>query len=374
MRILVASNNEEAKCRILKELALQGMECSPGHAVPLELAADRASRIMPELVVLVLSPDPMAGLEALRQTCNTVCSHVLVVGSVSDSKLILRCLHEGANGFLDEAVLENDLATGLTRVKAKQAPQQEPQEPGQVIGFLGSSGGSGSSTLAVNVATVLGQRYGECGLLDLRLSAGDLAALLNLKPTYTVADFCDNLARVDPSMFEQFFVRSDSNVYLLAAPGNPAYGKRVTSKGVQQMLAMLRVRFPYVVADLDQCFGDEQIEALWQSDVILMVLRLDYISLRNARRAMDHLATVGVGLERVRLVVNRYRQPKQLTVAQAEEALGMKILHLVPDDPGRVNQATNNGVPVVLQQPRTSISNSIVNLAISMNGRSSSVG
>ena len=57
---------------------------------------------------------------------------------------------------------------------------------------------------------------------------------------------------------------------------------------------MARVRFPYVVADLDNAFGAEQVEALWQSDVILLVLRLDYTSVRNTRRVLDNLAELGV--------------------------------------------------------------------------------
>jgi pilus assembly protein CpaE len=109
-------------------------------------------------------------------------------------------------------------------------------------------------------------------------------------------------------------------------------------------------------------------QALRQADVILLVLRLDFTSLRNARRTLDHLEHVGIDKERVRLVVNRYRRPKEVPVAKAEEALGVKFFHFVPDDPWAVNRANNNGVPVVLEAPSARVSKSVTRLAISING------
>jgi pilus assembly protein CpaE len=126
--------------------------------------------------------------------------------------------------------------------------------------------------------------------------------------------------------------------------------------------------FPYVVVDLDNAFSNEQVEALWHSDVILIVLRLDYTSVRNARRAMDNLTATGISLDRVELVANRCRQPKQLRIRQAEEALGKSIRHRIPDDPGRVHQAINKGTLVALKRPFAPISKRMKELATDVNG------
>jgi pilus assembly protein CpaE len=93
------------------------------------------------------------------------------------------------------------------------------------------------------------------------------------------------------------------------------------------------------------------------------VLRLDIVSLHNASRALEHLDGLGITAERVRLVVNRYRQPKELPVRKAEQVLGMNFFHLVPDEPARVNASINNGVPVVIERPRAKVSQSIIELA-----------
>jgi len=112
-------------------------------------------------------------------------------------------------------------------------------------------------------------------------------------------------------------------------------------------------------------------EALWQADTILLVLRLDYTSVRNTRRIIDNMAEMGIGRDRMRLVVNGYRQTSQLEVDQAEAAIGLKVVHQIPHDPKAVNTAVNNGVPVVLARRFSKASRSLRVLAISLNGGTS---
>ena len=104
--------------------------------------------------------------------------------------------------------------------------------------------------------------------------------------------------------------------------------------------------------------------------MVLVVLRLDFTSLRNSPACLEHLEHLGIERDRVRLVVNRHGQPKEMPASKAEEALGLKITHYIPDDPKTVNRANNNGVPL---DPRgafgAGLSKSLVKLAASVNGQ-----
>jgi pilus assembly protein CpaE len=372
MKTLIASDDARTGRTLAELLARIGTNAQAGPAVPLDLAADRASRLAPELLVLVFSSEPAAGLAALSEVRRTLPGmDVLVVGPAENPQLILQALHLGADEYLDQTALDRDLDRAVIRLKARRGNGvAKHREPGRVISVLAPSGGSGASTLAANVSVALARKYGQCGLVDLSLASGDLAALLDLKPRHTLADLCDRMDRVDQSMFEQLLAPHSSGVHLLAAPRSFADVEKVTAKVVRQTLALARVRFPFVLADLDNAFRPEQVEALWQSDTILLVLRLDYPSVRNTRRAMENLVELGIGLERVRLVANCYRQSKQLRPRQAEEALGMKIFHYVVHDPARANKAINKGVPLVLYYPRATVSKSILELGAAVNGQS----
>ncbi len=366
MDIYLISDHDSTGARVREVLLKEGLNLPISHVVSVDLAAQRLAKARPDLLFVVLRPDPEHALATLAKLPVQEPTRVLVIGPASDSKLVLRALRGGADDYVDEQELEGELTPALARYRAGMATQVEA---GRLIVVLAPSGGSGSSTLAVNVATVLAKEHKQVALVDMKLEAGDLAALLDLKPTYSLADLCQNAARLDRVLFERSLTRHSSGVHLLAPPDRLADVIHVRPEGVRQVLALARAMFPYVVVDLDHSFRDDQTKVLHQADVILVVLRLDFASLRNTRRTLDHLEQMGIPRDRLRLVVNRHGQPKEVPAAKAEEALGVKISHFVPDDPKTVNRANNNGVPMVLESPSAKVSKSLAKLATSVNGR-----
>ncbi|MGH7227001.1 MAG: hypothetical protein ACRELF_27615, partial [Gemmataceae bacterium] len=313
------------------------------------------------MLVIVLSPFTDQALDLLRKIRSQVRGPVLAVGVASDSKLILRALHEGADHYLDEADLAAQLDSVLLRLQIKDEEIRQPD--GQVIALLGASGGSGSSTLAVNLASVLARDYERCALIDLKPGVGDLAALLDLKPTHNLADLCLNAGRMDRSMLESALVAHANGVHLLAPPQMYEDIRLVTAQGVSKTISLVREAFHFSVVDLEDCYHEEQVRVLRQAQFILLVFRLDFTSLRSTKRILDYLQQAGIDATRIRLVINRYGQAKELPVSQAEEALGRKIAFLVPDDPKTINAANNAGEPAVSRTPSTKVAQSIVQLA-----------
>ncbi len=222
--------------------------------------------------------------------------------------------------------------------------------------------------LAASVSAVLAHEHGQCGLVELRPGTADLAAMLDLQPSRSLADLCDHVSRLDQSMFEQFLTRHSSGVQLLASPVAADDLRRVTAKGIRRALALARVRFPVVVVDLGSVLSDEQIEALWQTDILLLVIRPDYTAVRNARRMIDGLIDLGIGRDRIRPVVNGGGQRHELSNQQIEAALGIKVIHQIPHDAASLNLAVNSGVPVVLKSRFSKITKRIRTLAHSVNG------
>src|SRR5436305_1010888 len=83
----------------------------------------------------------------------------------------------------------------------------------------------------------------RCALLDLKPGRGDLAALLDLRPTFHLADLCVNAARLDQAMFEKALARHASGVHLLASPQVFGDTRLVTPQGVGQVLTLTRRLF-----------------------------------------------------------------------------------------------------------------------------------
>ncbi len=371
MRVFVASENETLNAKIQSHLARKGHDCTFADLNSPDTAAAALTESNPSFAVFVLSPEPekaLAILEALRGVAHM---RRLAIGPATDAQLILRSLHEGCDQYADEAKVEVELDLYINKLTNEGIIQAAT---GKLICVLGASGGCGSSTLAVNLATVLAQNKNSCVLYDMKPGVGDLAALLDLKPTFTLADLCVNGARFDKSIFERSLAKNDaSGVHLLAPPRTLKEVRQVTPEGIRQAVNMGRMAFSTVVADLDDCFHEEQVQALQLADTVILVLRLDFTSLRNAQRVLEHMEQVGLKRESVQIVVNRFGQPKELASGIAEQALKMKITHFIPDDPKTVNRSNNNGIPAVVESPRAAVSKSIMQLAARFNNAAARV-
>lgn len=351
--------------RIRSALGDAGYDC-PGANVVSAYEGPLMIGAAPALVVIVLGIDPERGLAAMAQLPFVGTCPILVVGPTVDSRLVLRALRAGAADFVDEKDAEGDLATALHRLRGAGDRQSEPA---RTIAVLAPSGGCGASTLAVNIATVYAGHSKTALLVDLKLHNGDLSALLDVRPTHNLAELCQTVGQMDRSMFERSLAKHSSGVHLLAPPRTYPDAQFVSADGVRQVLNLARTAFPYVVIDADNTFAPEQVQALRQSDLVVVVLRLDFASLRNTKRALDYMELLGIGRDKVRVVVNRFGQAREVPAGKAEESLGVKISHYVPEDSKTVNRANNNGVPVVQESPSARVAKSLMSLAASVNGR-----
>jgi len=367
MPAFIVADQGSIGSRIREVLSFGGHDCPSSHVLSTDAAAARLGREPSiDLVVLALSANPEPGLGLLPHLSRLAPGKVLALGPTSDARVVLRALRGGAGDYVDAADLEVELESAIRRMAEAE---RGPAESGRLIAVVSPNGGGGSSTLAVNLAAALAKLHKSVGLVDLKLETGDLASLLDLKPTYTLADLCQNAARLDKVMFERSLAKHDSGVSLLAAPTHLADIGRVKPEGVAQAVLLARAGFPAVVVDLDHSFREEQLVVLRQADIILVVFRLEFPSLRNVRRTLEHLAGLEIGVEKVQLVVNRHGQPQEVPAAKAEEALGRKITHYLPEDPKAVNRASNHGIPVVIEAPSAKISKAILAIAAGLDRR-----
>jgi pilus assembly protein CpaE len=364
MRLIVAGEDESTTASLRHWLVENNLATDARH-FPLVNVADRAARYRPHGVLLCLPQHPEEALPLVRELHETLQTRVLVVGPAAEAKLILRLLREGAFQYIDQDEFETELPVAIQRFDASSPADHDF---GRLITVVSAGGGTGASTVAANVATGLAARHDRCALVDLRLHAGDLATLLDLQPAHDLADFCRNSSRMNAELFSRCLSAHSSGVRLLAAPGSYHERGLVTPRAVRKAIGMARSRFRYVVVDLDSPYQPEQSQAVLQSDVLLVVIRMDFPSVRQAQQLLMLLDELEVDRQQIHLVAGRYGRAKELKVKDVEATLGLQIRYFVPDDSRSVNRANNRGIPVVLDSPRATISRKLMDISQSVNG------
>lgn len=363
MRAFIVGDNSKVTGEVRSVLEHEGYQCEIAGAVP--PVVERIAHTGADLVVVVLSPKLDAPLAVLREVRRKVSALVLAVGSSGASQWQLEAIRAGADYYVPEEELRSYLEAVLERLQPRPVHVSRAQR-GRLVAVVAGSSGSGATTLAVNLAAAFTKHCGRSLLFDLNLGGGDAATLLNLKPFHTLAELCSNTEGMDQVMFDRSLTRHDGGIALLAPSQSFKEIKQVTPQGVKKALGLGRASFPVVVADLADFFHAEQEETLREADVILLVFRLDFTSLRNTRRTLDYLEQVSGVSSKIRLVANRCGQSNELPAWKVEEALGVPISHSIPDDIRTVNHANNNGNPAVLEAPSSKYSRSVVELAANL--------
>ena len=361
MKVCVISDEAKLGTRIRQAVA-DAQDQVLGEVLRVDQAESYLLRAMPDVVIVATARDPESVVATVAKLRDLTSGSVLAVGPITDPRLVLGILRGGAVDYVDESVVESELTLALARIRLGKSSRVHP---GRLFAVLGPSGGGGASLVATNLAVAMAKTQERCLIVDLKLQFGDLAALFDLKPSHTLQDLCRVATRIDRVLLEQTLSKLPSGVSLLASPRS--FGVGFSSEALTNVFDLGRAIFPRIIADFDPSLPEESMEALRSADAILMVLRLEFNSLRNAKAMLDHLERRGIDPKKILLIGNRVGQPKEIPASKVEEALGRKFMSKLPDDPKTAIGSQNNGVPALTEFPSSRLSKALTALAATLN-------
>ena len=325
-------------------------------------ALSRVDEILPELIVADVEMPGMNGYELtrqLRQKASTAQLPIMILTSHDTVQEKIKGFEAGADDYMtkpfEPAELQARIRVLLRRVTALPAESQRTK--GKTIAVFSLRGGVGTSTIAANLATGLAQMWGcGTGLIDLVLTSGQSALMLNLPLRKTWADLSHApVGEIDAALIEQVFLRHASGTSVLAAPNRPEQAELITGEKVSHVLTVLKERYHYLVLDLPHDFSATTLAGLDNADEILLVLAPEVASLHAATCALDVFDTLKYPRNIVRLVLNWTFERRGLARKEIEDALARLIDVVIPFAPDSFVLAINRGVPPVLETPPTAL-------------------
>lgn len=238
---------------------------------------------------------------------------------------------------------------------------------GQLTVVFSPRGGAGRSTIAVNLAIAMTQLTPDrVALVDLALTFGHLAILLNLSPRTALSAASPNaLRQMDRESFHYYLsTHEDSSLRLLVAAQRPEDGELVTSEHIHVALNVLRRQFVDVVVDTSPSFSDSNLAAIESADRVLLVCTPDLGAVRDMRECQRiFFDLLGYSRERFRLVLNHPFPYEGVSTAEIEAALGMPVAAEIPFGGSTPSLAALEGHPLVSRWPTNPASRAIVALA-----------
>ena len=272
---------------------------------------------------------------------------IFAIGNLNQPQIIVNAMRAGAREFIERPTTTTDLLEAFVRLTSAQRRGRQEGIRGKVFSVINAKGGNGATTVAVNLALALQAAYGQTALVDLA-PLGHAALHMNLKPVFNVADATRNLHRLDSSLLESFMTRHSGGLQLLAGTNVPATADPSTADFVR-LFDMLVTHFRYVVVDTSSRFDAASRLIASLSETVLLVACSDVASLWSAARVQQYLGESGTR-DRVRLVLNRFRKVPGFSEADAEAAVGAKLLWRIPNQYFAVSGSIDRGTPVMDQR------------------------
>jgi Flp pilus assembly CpaE family ATPase len=319
----------------------------------------------PELLLVVLVPDPDAARWRNRR------------GPVLGVDIDPATLHEvlvsarpGARPNVRRAAREPLPLQAADRVDAGT---------GVVIAVTGGAGSPGRTTVALNLATVLGGAQPTL-LLELDLCAPSIAAYLDADPSRNLCTLAHTV-REDTHAWSaaladelQPLPGSGGSAVVLCGPPKREMRASVGPGVVERLLGEAARRYRWVVVDVGaELLGTDTAAAVHRAALlgagqVLLVAASDLVGLWHARVALDQLERqLGIERHAVSLVLNRHDPRYHHAQAEVEWHLGAPVAAVVPFDHAATQRAMADQRPVVMD-PTSRAARGLLALAERLNG------
>ena len=328
-RIVLALETPEVAEEVMHFLDRTGRSRVVGTAVDGPQLAEAMRQLEPDVVV--------AGptLANVREGLNG--SALLVVDTSQSVGALRRAIRAGATGFYLWPAEREELAFAAARTRPARQEGIEAVAP--VLAVYGARGGAGATFVATHLAAAFAERERRCVLVDLDVVFSDVTAAVGVDPDEAVRTI-DELAPLEDELsaghLDEILWRHPKGFQVLFAPAE-ARGGWPGAETYRRAIAAAREMCDVVVLHVPRALDDVARVGLAVSDRVLLVLGLDVLSFRDAKRA---IAVAGLG-ERCAFVINRATRSR-IMPRDVERVFGQPAIAVIPSD-RRVPAAQDRG-------------------------------
>jgi len=368
-----------ANAKDLKDLqaspALQGL----GGISLLALASDAdlpADRLA-SAKVLVIEVDPAVPASVRRiGKIRSERGELKIIAAINqaDVALVRTLIRQGITDVAALPFEPEELASEILEALAPLQADGKDGDLGLVTTVIRSTGGCGSTTVITHLAAALAEAdetgRGVC-VLDLDLQSGAAAAYLGENPKSNVSALLEASDRLDEQLVLSVAADTAYGFKVIAAPEVITPLDVARPEQFSAIVALLRKRFAHVLVDLPANWANWSLAIAAEAGEILLVTDISIAGLRQAKRRIDLLASVGVDPDAIKVIANRMERRlfKTIGVDDIRQALRCEVVATLPDEGSAMRSAQDQGVLLAEVAGRNGFSKGIDGLARMLTGK-----
>lgn len=273
---------------------------------------------------------------------------VLVIGDTDDVDFYRHITRGmGVMEYIFKPITREAVARYFAPLVTRKTVGQDATRGGRVIAVMGARGGVGSTTIAGNLAWLLGviaKRHTVFLESDLHMGSG--ALLLGAKTGPGMRMALETPDRIDPLFVERAAQPVAGRLQVLASEEKLNDPLNYAPGAARRLIETLRVRYNFIIMDVPFLPMPCNRELIEYAHHRVIVMDPSLASVRDTLRLLG-LPNGPWQPQSPTIVLNRQGRPGGLTRKQIEEALKVKIDVVIPDIPKQLNESASFGEPAV---------------------------
>lgn len=331
----------------LGELVANGIDIRRG-TVRTAVAA-MAKMPTPEVLIVDIAGEEQP-LHALGELSDVVEPgvRVLVIGDNDDVDFYRHITRGmGVMEYLFKPITREAVARHFAPLITRKTIGQDATRGGRVIAIMGARGGVGATTIAGNLAWLLGvmaKRHTVFVESDIHMGSG--ALLLGAKTGPGLRMALETPDRIDPLFVERAAQPVAERLQVLASEEKLTDPLQYAPGAARRLIEALRVRYNFIIMDVPFLPMPCNRELVEYAHHRVIVMDPSLASVRDTLRLLS-LPNGPWQPQSPTIVLNRQGRPGGLTRKQIEEALKVKIDIVIPDIPKQLNESASFGEPAI---------------------------
>ena len=335
-----------------------------GEATGPEDCLSQHRKVAVDLVVVDLDhettlPEWLEGLtQSLPQTAVMVCSHN------QERDFLIRAMQLGVREFLLLPLSGGDLEAALDRVRAaKRRRFAAGTRLGQIVTVTGLKGGVGTTSIAVNLAVALAEKWpNRVVLVDLGRPFPDVAKFLDQGRKNNLLDLAAHSDHLDAPFVLKTVQPHKAKLGVLHGCPEFKDWDHITPAVLGKVWAILRTLFDWIVVDLSLWPDDLYRKVVQEADQVLLLTELMIPDMKNLKKLWALFRQWGLKKDKVKVVVNHSHKDNGLGLADLERIQQKPVFFTLPSDEA-LNESINHGIPLAEAAPRSKLCRSLRRLA-----------
>lgn len=325
-----------------------------------------------DILIHFLGPKAEMELEALAKQSKQACPISLIVYDQdvqADAHWLMRmAMQAGARDFIMGPQLVDDILASVRKIL-----KEDIYDHTSLTAVVNAKGGAGASTVACALAYAFAtQEDMRTLLLDMDLQFGTQCLRLNLDSPQNLVDALASIESIDETALMGYMAKHASGLHVLNRPEQEIIlPGEIDEKRLKHLIELAHNCYDQLVVDLPRLIDPVFNLVLEQADHILVVMQQELFSVRDAQRMIQIMTQdLGLPLDRIIPVLNRYERNNNFELGDVERVLGLRSpIVVVPNDFKNLHMASNLGVPIAEHAPKSAVTQAIQKLAKSLNGK-----